>query len=676
MREHFPFSAIVGQEKLKLALKVCSIDPSIGGILIRGDKGSAKSTAARALAHVLPPISRNRGCQFNCDIAAGHIAKQCEVCGHGDKSDLLKPADLVPVPFINLPLGATEDRVVGSLDFEQALKQGKRVFQPGLLASAHRGILYIDEVNLLADHLVDVLLDVAASGINTIEREGLTVSHPSSFMIIGTMNPEEGDLRPQLLDRFGMMIEISAPDDAAERAEVVRRRLLYEQSPRSFALEWEAQNARLRADIIAARKMYPSIRLEDEQLLAISRLCIELGIKSLRADLVINKVSRAVASLRQANSVSAEDIRVACELALPHRKRNRPGDRSRLPEQNLDEAYDRLRDQFDCQSRQPQKPTNEEDLSSPVEQLSEQATEQSPDIDDRELSDMEKTNGQGLKVFSADYAMNVARLHTDTSEKMSAPQGRRSRVDNASRGAFVRSEAASKTRGYHGPVAVTATIQHATMRNPEELEVTKDDLHYQIRSGKTGNLILFVVDASGSMSAMQRMQSVKGAVLALLDDAYRCRDSVAVIAFRGAQADLLVPPTRSTDVANMQLEELPTGGTTPLSDALRLAMQTLRNSNKLKLMPLVVLLTDGKANSSIEQDADPWNEALAYAEQMRSVADTRTLVVDTESGFVRLGRAKVLADALGAEFITLNKLTADNLKMLVGKRLAEHDAYA
>ncbi|WP_042589241.1 ATP-binding protein, partial [Ralstonia solanacearum] len=317
MMHPYPFSAIVGQEQLKRALLLCAIDPTLGGVLIRGDKGTAKSTAARGLTDVLPPITRVAGCAFNC--APDAPLAECEACRSGTAAHAS-----APVPFINLPLGATEDRVLGHLDIERALKDGRKAFQPGLLAAAHRGLLYIDEVNLLPDHLVDVLLDVSAMGHNTVEREGLTMRHPARITLLGTMNLEEGDLRPQLLDRFGMMVEVTAPRDAAVRTEVVRRRLAFEADPAGFVADWQADTDALRARLATAQAMLARVALPDSLFAFISTLCCEFEVASLRADIVMHKAARALAALDGRTEVTAEDVRDAAELVLPHRRRRKP----------------------------------------------------------------------------------------------------------------------------------------------------------------------------------------------------------------------------------------------------------------------------------------------------------------------------------------------------------------
>ena len=332
----YPFSALVGQEPLKTALLLNAVYPGVGGVLVRGEKGTAKSTAARALRGLLPPLRVVEGCPFRCDPAAPWPeCPHCTAAGERREGD-------APAPFVDLPLGATEDRVLGTLDFERALREGRRAFQPGLLAAAHRGILYIDEVNLLADHLVDMLLDAAALGVNTVQREGVSAAHPARFLLIGTMNREEGDLRPQLLDRFGLMVEVVGPRDPAVRAEVVRRRLAYEADPVAFAARWQADQEALRRRIVEARDRLPGVVLDDAMLALITRLCCEFEVDGLRADIVFHKAARALAALDGRTAVIPDDVKAAAELVLPHRQRRRPFEQPHLDQDKLEASLSRL----------------------------------------------------------------------------------------------------------------------------------------------------------------------------------------------------------------------------------------------------------------------------------------------------------------------------------------------
>lgn len=318
MVQPFPFSAIVGQDEMKTALLMAAVDPRLGGVLVFGDRGTGKSTAVRALAALLPPIAVRKGCRFNCSPADRHECPDC--------SERARGAAKVPAPVIDLPLGASEDRVVGALDLERALVAGEKRFEPGLLARAHRGFLYIDEVNLLEDHLVDLLLDVAASGVNVVEREGLSVRHPARFVLIGSGNPEEGELRPQLLDRFGLMVEVASPNTVRERVEVVRRREAYERDPQAFVDTQAKEEARLRRRIVKAQGIVGAVTAPDAVLEFSAMLCMRLGVDGLRGELTLVRAAKARAALEGREAATREDVVAVAPIALRHRLRRDPLD--------------------------------------------------------------------------------------------------------------------------------------------------------------------------------------------------------------------------------------------------------------------------------------------------------------------------------------------------------------
>jgi magnesium chelatase subunit D len=699
----FPLAALVGQEQLKSALLLCAVNPGIGGVLIRGDKGSAKSTAARGLAGVMAPIERTLGCAYNC--APTEPASSCEVCSEPQRS-----LETTPVPFVNLPLGASEDRVLGSLDFERALKDGRKAFQPGLLASAHRGILYIDEVNLLPDHLVDVLLDAAAMGINRVQREGLSVQHAARIALVGTMNQEEGELRPQLLDRFGLMVEVRAPQEPRLRAEIVRRRLAWEVDPQGFIGSWSAQQLALREQVLRARALLPKVALSDGLLMLISELCCSQGVTSLRADLVLNKAARALAALHGRTSVEPEDLSQAAVLVLPHRRRSRPFEEPGLDEAELRRVMRRAGDSGDDGG--PQAADADADSSGDVTAdggtrkgggaregagayqgngfggVAGAAGSEGPDGDEggdrRGAPDVRAGDragerggtgdgaGEGAgderveRVFAAGVGGRPPRIELRSASVAGGVVGRRSVAAESRRGREVRAVPDRRP----SDLAVTATLHHSLVRTGGRLEVTAVDLHQKVRSGRHGSLILFVVDASGSMAALQRMEMVKATVLSLLRDAYERRDEVGVVAFRGVKAELLLAPTRSVDIAERQLRDLPTGGRTPLAHALQIAAEVLSRSTRATTPePLLIVLSDGKANVPLEGTGDAWQQALQYASSFarKGIA---SLVLDTEVGFVRMGRARDLADALGAQCLSLEEFTTESLSVTIRSRCA------
>jgi magnesium chelatase subunit D len=654
----FPFSAIVGQPQLKTALMLCAVDPTLGGVLIRGDKGTAKSTAARALADVLPQIERVPGCAFNCGPAAP--GEYCAVCRDG----AVAPASLPSaVPFVTLPLGATEDRVLGTLDLDRALQGEKKAFLPGLLAAAHRGFLYIDEVNLLADHLVDVLLDVAAMGVNSVQREGLAIRHAARFTLIGTMNLEEGDLRPQLLDRFGLMVEVTAPREKTVRAEVVRRRIAFEADPAAYASAWSVQQRQLGERLATAQRVLADVVLDDALLDLISHLCCEFDVASLRADIVMHKAARALAALGGRLTVTPADVRDAAELVLPHRRRRKPFEQPGLDRDRLDELMKEA-------GQPPQTQKQQEPQGGPETASGDANHDAENGDDDRREEEGAGPDGGGERLFAAAPAPGAApriAVEADAAARTAAlPMGRRSVAQDASRGRVVRAVPDEQPTS----VAIAATVRSAVLRDPTHPKVARGDLHQQVRIGKSANLILFVVDASGSMAAQRRMEAVKGAVMTLLTDAYQRRDEVAVIAFRGESAQVLLAPTRSVERAGQGLATLPTGGRTPLPHALQLALETLSHAGPATVQspPLLVLLSDGRANVALADGGDAWAESLALAE-MLAARGVPALVLDTESGYLRLGRAGQLAQVLGAPCLTLEQLSAESLALTIRGRL-------
>ncbi|WP_409186039.1 putative cobaltochelatase [Amycolatopsis sp. VS8301801F10] len=652
----YPFTAVVGMPDLRLALVLSSISPAVGGVLVRGEKGTAKSTMVRALAGLLPGVDVVDGCRFSCDPASPDPA--CPDGPHAAGA----PAHRRPARLVELPVGAAEDRVVGSLNLEKALSEGVTDYQPGLLAAAHRGLLYVDEVNLLHDHLVDTLLDAAAMGRATVEREGVSVSHAARFVLIGTMNPEEGELRPQLLDRFGLTVEVASSRDPEQRVEVVRRRLAYEADPDGFAEGYAAADAALAAEIEAAQRLLPSVKLPDEALRQIAEVCASFEVDGMRADIVTARTAVAHAAWAGRDEVTTEDIRVAARLALPHRRRRNPFDAPGISEEQLEQALE------DSQPP-PEGPDDDgpgeggpgPDDGGPVPDGG--PAEGAPPADRGETpapsgngSSPQKTVGAG-DTFRA----RVFRVK-GTGE---GERGRRSRaITDTGRTIGVQPPSVRDGRPHLvATIRAAAPHQRARGRSGTGLEVRSADLRFALREGREGNLVLFCVDASGSMGARARMREVKTAVLSLLLDAYQRRDKVGLVTFRGAEAELALPPTISVEAAADRLEGLPTGGRTPLAEGLLEAARVLRVEaiRDPRRRPLLVLVTDGRATSG--------PDAVARAKAAAGLlTDVTTIVMDCETGRMRLGLAAELAGHLGAEHVPLSTVAAESLASAVRER--------
>jgi len=611
----YPLSAIVGHDRLRLALLLCAVRPEIGGVLIRGEKGTAKSTAVRALAAVLTEADPG-------------------------------------AKLVELPIGATEDRVVGSLDLQKVLRDGEHAFSPGLLSRAHGGVLYVDEVNLLPDHLVDILLDTAAMGRVHIERDGVSHSHESRFMLVGTMNPEEGELRPQLLDRFGLAVDVRASREVTVRSEVIRRRLDYESDPAGFAARYADADSDLAIRIAAARALVDEVELPDRELNRIAALCAAFDVDGMRADLVIARTAVAHAAWRGAETrareaagritVGEDDIRVAAELALPHRRRRDPFDDPGIDAGDLDEALSAAADA----GGEPEPDPDPSGGGQPAEGSTE--------------SPVRQANSSSTVRPSAPPTATFRTRALTVPGVGDGHAGRRSPARNSAGATVGASATPEQGYGLHLFATLLATANRRAVAGPVRPEA--QDVRRAARVGREGNLVIFVVDASGSMAARDRMAAVTGAALSLLRDAYQRRDKVAVITFRADGARLVLPPTASAHIAARRLTRLDTGGTTPLAEGLLAARDVVmrERARDRTRRPLVVVLTDGRATGG----PNPLGRSRIAAAQL--VAEgAAAVVVDCEASYIRLGLAAELANQLGAPVLRLEQLRADHLAQAV-----------
>ncbi|WP_432892682.1 magnesium chelatase subunit D family protein [Kribbella sp. CA-245084] len=705
----FPFTAVVGMEDLQLALILAAISPAIGGVLIRGEKGTAKSTAVRALTEILPPVDVVPGCRFSCD--PDRPDADCPDGPHTGEGTV-RAARLV-----ELPVGATEDRVLGSLHLEKALAEGVTAYEPGLLAAAHRGLLYVDEVNLLHDHLVDVLLDAAAMGRATVERDGVSVTHPARFVLVGTMNPEEGELRPQLLDRFGLTVDVVASRDPAVRVEVMRARLGYEADPPAFIARYDGRQRELAERIVKARDLLTEVILTDAALRQIAEICASFDVDGMRADLVTARTAVAHAAWSGRTVVEVEDVRAAAKLALPHRKRRNPFDAPGLDDQQLEEAINN--------STPPEDPDDDppgpggpggSDGPAPSGADAASGTDDASGADDAGPAGEPSAGDWGDSAYRGpadgcpndrapsperDVAGSAGRrpgsagdVSADADSDGVAPvgevvgssapykarllsvqgagagvAGRRSRaITEVGRVVGDRARVGRESGRVHllGTMRSAAPYQRARGRSGPGLAVRPSDVRLAVREGREGNLVLFCVDASGSMGTKKRMGEVKTAIVSLLLDAYQRRDTVGLVTFAGAAATVALPPTGSVETAVRRLESLPTGGRTPLAEGLLQVAEVLRIAaiRDPRRRPLLVLVTDGRATHGDNAFARARQSAGWLAE--RGIA---TVVVDCEPHRgVRLGLAGELAADLGAEYLDLGDVAAGNLVRTVTER--------
>jgi len=583
MRVIYPFTAIVGQERMKRALILNAINPQIGGVLIRGERGTAKSTAARALAALLP----------------------------GD------------TPFVDLPVSATEDRVVGTLDIEKAIQKGERHFEPGILAAANGGVLYVDEVNLLDDHVVDILLDSAAMGVNIVEREGISYQHDARFVLVGSMNPEEGDLRPQLLDRFAHAVDVVGLTDSKDRVNILRSRIIFEQDPDQFLADGAAAEESMRQRIVSARELYDSVGYSDKDLYTIATLTASFKVDGHRADIVILRTARAQAAYDGRTQISDQDILLAAELALPHRMKKQPFQETVLTPEQLDSNMRQARAE------------------------AEQAAAE------------EESTEQGEGSASADEKKGK-RSYTRTDRK---------------RGRYIKSRPAGDRPD---DIAFDATLRAAapyqsqrqeSSNNDLALKLRRGDLQRKIRVRRTGNLILFVVDASWSMAASERMEATKGAIFSLLIDAYQRRDQVGLVVFQRDKARLVLPPTNSVELAQKALQDLPVGGKTPLSSGLFISWQVIENAKRRdsEIRPLMIVLTDGAGNVSMT-GVPAQEEAMKMAD-IFAQEEVRSIVINMEHAAFDRGLAQKLADSMGGVCYNLPELRADTLLSTVKREI-------
>jgi magnesium chelatase subunit D len=647
----FPFATIVGQDMMKKALLLNAINPQMGGVLIRGEKGTGKSTAVRALAELLPDISLVKGCPFHC--IPTNISEMCPHCRkkvfdlQNQKQSKL-PVEKRRIRVVDLPLGTTEDRLLGSLDIETAIKEGRKSLEPGILADANRGILYVDEINLLDDHVVDILLDSATSGVNVVEREGISFAHPSRFILVGTMNPEEGELRPQLLDRIALHVPTEALHDVDARVQITLLRNSFEKDPEKFINDYEKESAKLRRKIKKAQKLLKEITITERFMMLICKMCKELDVEGHRPDIMLAKTAITLAAFHNKKEIGQKEIKEAAELVLPFRVRKNPFGEEEKTENIFDDIIDQISEELD---NEPMTQDNQDN----------------PDMEDTQ--DAEEVEGKVHKVgTSVEIPRDINKRKRDRTLRTGSGK-RMKTLSTGKKGRYLKHRSPKEdTSDIAFDATVRASAVHQKQRkknskNNHAIIINKEDLKEKVRQSKVSTLIVLAVDASGSMGAMNRMEAAKGTVFSLLMDAYQFRDRVSMVAFRGKDGHVLLPPTSGVDLAKKMLVNLPTGGKTPLAAGIMKALSVIKNEKRKdpSIVPMLVLLTDGRSNISIVEGADPMTEIeklghIAIEEGIHSViVDSEVTKKQKFKGFT-FEFAKDIADFFQAKYFRLDKL--------------------
>ena len=632
----YPFTAVVGQSQAKRAILIALVNSHAGGLLIGGRKGTAKTTLVRAAQELL-----------------------------------------IPRKIIELPLNVTEDMLFGSIDIEYAVSKGERRFLPGILGKANDNVLYIDEANLLRQELLTAVLDANTAGFNHVERDGISFTHEVNYTVIGTMNPEEGILPGHILDRFGMYVDVQGEAEIANRVEIIKRALAYSKDIADFRKQYAESVAELRELVNVSRETLKQVEVTEAMMQLAAQMCAQAFCAGHRAEIYLLEAARAIAALEKRTYILPKDMQEAAVYVLAHRMRTPPEaqemeqdqQENEEQEQNEEQQSDEQDDapeQSDELPPPPQLPDNEDDSSDEnSDENNEQDEKQEQEQNSNQLAPEEQ-------IADIDRTFRIPKLVLDMGKNTTLRRGsgkRSATKTDLKQGRYVRAEL-PKTKvedlAFDATIRAAAPYQRMREANGCALNIQKEDLRQKVREKRIGNTFLFAVDASGSMGARERMRAVKGAIFYMLQDAYQKRDRVGMIAFRRQKAEVLLPITRSVDLAQKRLAEMPTGGKTPLADGLATALLTIAKLNKKdsELEPILVLVTDGRANAVEENGGDPVEAAIKMAEKIRKAKIT-SVVIDTENDFIKLGVAKKVAQAMGASYYNLRQLSKEHILRIV-----------
>jgi magnesium chelatase subunit D len=643
----YPFTAIVGQDEMKLALVLNAVDPLLGGVLIMGHRGTGKSTAVRSLAYLLPEIRVVQDCPYRCD-PADH-SNACADCLEKNRKHVKRRVQKSHVRMVDLPLGATEDRVCGTIDIERALKNGVRAFEPGLLARANRGLLYIDEVNLLEDHLVDLLLDVAVTGINRVERESISIEHPARFVLVGSGNPEEGELRPQLLDRFALSVDVTTENDVSQRVEVVERHEAAERDSLKFFDRFHKEETRLRRRISRGRTVFSSVTIDREILKKIAQLCSELRLDGHRGEITIARAARALAALEGRRKVKLDDVKRVAPMSLRHRLRREPFEESSGGNSRIEQAVEKV---FEQKPNISGRSRDEDDISG-------NGKRESPDGHRNAIASKQAQTDAAASAFKKVELPELdSRARRTRPNSNSISRNRSSKRDSAAEGG--RYSRATINPRKSVKLALDATLRAIVgtpaLATPEHSFPT-DALRYKQFTRRAGSLYILTIDTSGSMAA-RRIDRAREVASSLLRRAYIHRDSVAIVVFRGTTAEEVLPPSRSILRAKRALDSLSIGGGTPLSAGVSSALELVKRARATHGEPILLLFTDGGANVPLSGKPDSQrakrstlvaNELTKLGSELKR-AGINSVVIGTGNQFTN-DNAHAVAERLGAQYI-------------------------